>query len=349
MRPRRTTSTPTPTSTENVVGLAGGGFVVVWSDYSNSLDGSGAVFMGASLTPTDAPVTGDFLVNTTTATDQNQGSVGAVGTGFVVTWTSYQQDGSGSGVYAQRYDATGAAVGGEFQVNTYTPNDQISSKVVDLGDGSFVIVWTSNGVVGSGYNISGQRYDSDGNAVGGEFVVSSPNTYNDNNYNPSIALRNDGALVVAWQDSSNSIIEQKIIDDFATGTTPIGDFVVDEVVSTPIVSNYIPPEVAALADGGHVVVWSAYNGNAADSEYGVYQQRYDLAGAKVGTPELVNTTTSSHQYIPSVATTGTGWVVTGARRTAAVGVSMRSAMMQPAPPLAARCWSTRPRRTTRSN
>ena len=56
--------------------------------------------------------------------------------------------------------------------------------------------------------------------------------------------------------------------------TYIGDL--DEVVSTPIVSNYIPPEVAALSDGGHVVVWSAYNGNAADSEYGVYQQRYDV-------------------------------------------------------------------------
>ena len=234
-------------------------------------------------------MTGDFLVNTTTANDQNQGSVGAVGTGFVVTWTSYQQDGSSSGVYAQRYDATGAAVGGEFQVNTYTPNDQQSPKVVDLGDGSFVIVWMSNGVVGSGYDISGQRYDSDGNAVGGEFVVSSPNTYNDNNHNPSIALRNDGALVVAWQDSSNSIIEQKIIDDFATDTTPIGDL--DEVVSTPIVGNYIPPEVAALADGGHVVVWSAYNGNAADSEYGVYQQRYDFGrgqGRHAGTGQYHN-------------------------------------------------------------
>ena len=38
-------------STENVIGLAGGGFVVVWSDYSNSLDGSGGGVGRASLTP----------------------------------------------------------------------------------------------------------------------------------------------------------------------------------------------------------------------------------------------------------------------------------------------------------
>ena len=37
---------------------------------------------------------------------------------FVIAWMSYLQDGSGHGVYAQRYNASGVPQGPEFRVNT---------------------------------------------------------------------------------------------------------------------------------------------------------------------------------------------------------------------------------------
>ena len=43
---------------------------------------------------------------------------------FVIAWQSYLQDGSGYGVYAQRFDSAGKPVADEFRVNTYTQNDQ---------------------------------------------------------------------------------------------------------------------------------------------------------------------------------------------------------------------------------
>ena len=43
---------------------------------------------------------------------------------FVVAWQSDGQDGSGSGIYAQRYNAAGVAQGAEFRVNTFTTNNQ---------------------------------------------------------------------------------------------------------------------------------------------------------------------------------------------------------------------------------
>ena len=43
---------------------------------------------------------------------------------FVVGWVSQNQGGGGYGVYAQRYNAAGAAQGGEFLANTTTANDQ---------------------------------------------------------------------------------------------------------------------------------------------------------------------------------------------------------------------------------
>ena len=43
---------------------------------------------------------------------------------FVVVWQSYGQDGSGYGVFAQRFNARGAPLGDEFQVNSYTTDRQ---------------------------------------------------------------------------------------------------------------------------------------------------------------------------------------------------------------------------------
>ena len=76
---------------------------------------------GQRYSSTGAAVGTEFQVNTTTPGGQIAPAVAALSDGgFVVTWTSDTQDGSGFGVYGQRYSSTGAAVGSEFQVNTTT-------------------------------------------------------------------------------------------------------------------------------------------------------------------------------------------------------------------------------------
>jgi hypothetical protein len=89
---------------------------------------------------------GEFLINTTTTDRQasidgefygsTTGDFGAprsVATspdGFTVaTWSSKNQDGDGWGIYAQRYDASGAALGGPFRINTTTAKDQVHASV----------------------------------------------------------------------------------------------------------------------------------------------------------------------------------------------------------------------------
>ena len=63
----------------------------------------------------------DFVVNAYTTGDQRWQSMAADGSGaFVVAWESAGQDGNYSGIYAQRYSASGAPVGPEFRVNTFT-------------------------------------------------------------------------------------------------------------------------------------------------------------------------------------------------------------------------------------
>jgi large repetitive protein len=114
----------------------------------------------------------EFRVNTATNNPQEQPSVTALSSGgFVVTWASYYQDGSGYGVYGQRYAADGTTLGTEFRVNTATDSQQQQPSVTALSSGGFVVTWSSHYQDGNGYGVYGQRYAADGTTLGTEFRV----------------------------------------------------------------------------------------------------------------------------------------------------------------------------------
>jgi hypothetical protein len=66
--------------------------------------------------------------------------------------------------------------------------------------------------------------------------------------------------------------------------------------------------ITGLAGGGWVTAWQSYGQDGSDA--GVYQQRYDSSGVKLGGETLVNTNTYLDQAEPSIAgLDGGGWVV----------------------------------------
>src|SRR5688500_10450888 len=94
--------------------------------------------------PQGHPLGPEFRVNTYTTSNQGSPSVAADSGGdFVVVWASEGQDGSGWGVFGQRYSSSGSPFGPEFQVNTYTTSDQTSPSVAADSAGNFVVVWKS--------------------------------------------------------------------------------------------------------------------------------------------------------------------------------------------------------------
>ena len=69
------------------------------------------------------------------------------------------QDGSGYGVFGQRFDQSGSNVGNEFQINTYTTNDQDRISLAQLANGNVIATWDSNGQDGSGDGVFAQILD----------------------------------------------------------------------------------------------------------------------------------------------------------------------------------------------
>ncbi|MCG8652710.1 MAG: hypothetical protein MI861_22920, partial [Pirellulales bacterium] len=148
------------------------------------------------------PVGGEFQVNSFIPGSQTQPSVAVLESGgFVVTWSSFGQDGSGSGIFGQRFDADGDPVGAEFPVNTTTLNNQQDSGVVGLDDGGFMVIWETGS--GSGpTDIIGRRFDADGNPVSGEVLINETVAgfqlnagFNGGKFVDQLA---SGDIVVAW-------------------------------------------------------------------------------------------------------------------------------------------------------
>jgi len=178
---------------------------------------------------------------------------------------------------------TPVATGSEFQINTYTTDDQRDPSVTGLSDGGFVVTWESDGQDGSSTGIYGQRYNADGTTAGAEFLI---NTYTTSfQSDPSVTALSGGGFVVTWQSngqdgSSWGIYGQRYNAD---GTTADAEF----QINTNTTSFQLTPSVTGLSDGDFVVTWESF-GQDGDSG-GIYGQRYNADGTTAGAEFLINT------------------------------------------------------------
>ena len=282
-----------------VTGLAGGGFVVTWTDQLSGVDGSGWGIFAQRFGVDGQALGSQFQVNSTTASSQSEPSIAALNDGgFLIAYRDGgNADGSADGVFAQRYDATGATVGAEFQVNTQTSSNQFDPSAASLADGGFVITWTSvnsgSAGDGDGWGTFAQRYNAAGNPVGGEFQV---NTNTQGSQYEAVATGlTGGGFVITWRDdsaldSASSGVFAQLYD--AAGNSVGSEFRVNETTE----GSEFEPTIAALDTGGFVIAWRDSTGSD-----DVYAQQYDSAGNRIDGEILVNTETGSTQASPAIA------------------------------------------------
>src|SRR5207237_545598 len=93
-------------------------------------------------------------------------------------------------------DKAGNPLGAEFLVNTTTAGDQQFASVAAGSNGSFVVTWSSQGQDGSGWGVYARRYDKAGNPLGGELLVNTTTT-GDQQF-AAVAAGSNGDFIVAW-------------------------------------------------------------------------------------------------------------------------------------------------------
>ena len=185
-----------------------GNFVVVWENREGAGGDTDYSIQGQRYDSAGTPLGLQFLVNAYTPNSQFVPAVAMAPDGdFIVVWQSsggfFALDPDVS-IQAQRFNSSGATVGGQFQVNTQTLNLQQFPDVAMNSDDSFIVAWASQSSAGtdtSARSIQARRFDSNGIPLGADFQV---NTYTTNNQNfPEVAVDADGNFVVVWHSDGS--------------------------------------------------------------------------------------------------------------------------------------------------
>jgi hypothetical protein len=210
--------------------------------------------------------------------------------GYVTFYSASSSDGT-KDFWVQRYDSNGDYVGDLFKIVDVTANDVLSSSSVVLTDGGYVLFWTtfSGGV---GYDQHGQRFDSEGQKLGGEINLGHADFDLGGIYATATP---DGGFVVSHAIAGNNGVSYPLLRYNNAG----------QLLSTTAGNG---GQIQALADGGFVQVWRAQVGG----DFVIYHQRFTAAGTAIGSPTPIpggDAATSA----PSVAAlAGGGYAITWA-------------------------------------
>jgi VCBS repeat-containing protein len=293
-----------------------GNNVTDWA-FSSSEDATAALrpMLLVSYTPPAPPTVqlrtiGETRVNAVTTDVQTtlvdgrnaHGTIGIDANGnYVVVWTSSNSDGSGTGVYAQRYNARGVALGLPIRANTTTAGDQKWSTIAVKPDGGFIVTWTSATQDLSGNGTYVRIFDANG--VGGSEIRVNTTTSGEQ-YASAVGVAADGSFVVTWRGNGPGDSTGICVQKFSAAGAKVGG---EQQVNTTTADIQEDPSIAVGQDGQFMVVW--------DDGVGTHGRRYGAAGSALdATQILIHADVTSGN--PDVATNGTGdyhivWRTTG--------------------------------------
>jgi len=196
--------------------------------------------------------------------------------------------------------AVGQLLGPEFPVNSFTTSNQVGPAVAADGAGNFVVVWDGYLQDGSNYGQFGQRFNPAGSRVGSEFQVNTFTTARQKS--SAVAADGAGNFVVVWESNGQDGSSYGV---FGQRYDSAGSRAGSEIqVNTYTTNAQRFPAVAADSAGNFVVAWQSLLEDGSNS--GVFGQRFNAAGGRVGNEFRVNTYTANEQRYPAVAAADSG-------------------------------------------
>ena len=272
-----------------------GSFVVVWAGRGRG-DQDG-VFMRL-YAANGTPLSGEILVNQTTAGKQGKPAVEVAPDGSIVV--AWEGNGAGdfAGVFVRRFNGNGTPLGPEALANDPSPLRQSDPTIAMQNDGSFSVAWTNRGVDGLGYDVFARRFSAAGQRASPQFVVNS-NRAGDQ-VSPDVAAVGNGAYEFVW----SSIGASDAGWDVKHARTPaVGPVAAEQLAHVLAAGDQRQPKIAAAPNGLAIVAWTSAVPNGSGLE--VLARELAPNGiptqAEFAVPAAARGFASGHQHSPSVA------------------------------------------------
>ena len=278
--------------------LPEGGAVVVWEAGPRAAKDIHVRFLGAQ---------GNFLgsaqrANTHVAGIQSDADVATLANGeSLVVWTSLGQDGSGEGVYGQRFTSLGVRNGAAFLINQTTARNQSKANVAALAGGRFVVGWISESVNGrnsSGAqnlraNVMARHYNATGEALGNEYRLNDGDIVSSE---VQVAPGSGGGFSAAWvqrDEVRTGNLSDVFVKSFDANGLPSGE---SALHNTYLTGRQEDPGIAIVGNDA-LVAWTSYGQDAG----GAGIQGRLISG---GTEFAINSQGNLNQRTPAIGSNG---------------------------------------------
>jgi hypothetical protein len=252
-------------------------------------------------------------VNTTFQNDQKVPAVASTSVGTsVATWQSDGQDGSGLGVIAQRYDATGTKVGNELVVNQTITDAQQAPQIAVDASGNFVVVWQSyiaadaSGITAE--DIYFRLYAADGSPLTTELAANTKTS--DSQLAPDVARLPTGQFGIVWttynDPAGNS--QDAMIRCFDSAGNAISNKA-EVFANTNKTEKQKNVRIAASGvTGFYLVVWDSFaEDGTTPSSWAIRGQLFNANNCgPVGAQISINSTATGDQQYADVAANSKG-------------------------------------------
>jgi FG-GAP-like repeat len=275
--------------------LLDGGYVVVWTDSSRTHNPNGTAVVGQRYDAVGNKVVGEVKLSLFNSPDQFSPAITALPNGNVaiafIDSFSGKQD-----LYVRIYAPDGASLS-LVRTDGIVLGSNLASNpsITAFADSSYVVTYT----VGTGADTDiVARVVSATGTVGGQFDIENDT---DNRDLSEVATLSNGNFVVVYQDEQTGNTTETDIKYavFSPAGTPVAG---PAVVPGSLDALKTDPDVAALREGGFVVVWTDPNSSVTD----IRASLLNSVGTPLVTGILVNTTTTGAQNEASVAALADG-------------------------------------------
>ncbi len=207
---------------------------------------------------------------------------------FGLAWQAI--DGNGVSVYARSFTRTGAVKVAPFKVNTSSQNSIVGtfSGMNDAGD--LVAFWRSSNT-GQNARLLARVFSSTGAPVTGEIEVSAASSAN--GAPQGVVVDKNGNFTCIWMGTANQgdVMARRFSRNGAAITSTV-------TANTYLADGQAGMHIATNASGQSVIAWES-RGQDGDG-MGIYAQRFDAAGQKVGAELHVSEATIGDQKDSSV-------------------------------------------------
>ena len=289
--------------TPAITRLLDGGYVIVWTQGEGDLFAQRFDALGNRMSGEITIAAGSNVY------EDGPSVIGLASGGFAVVWTS-QAFGADTDVRMRLFNADGTPGGDSFTVHAASSTNQTQAAVTQLVGGGLIVTWSSYSADQSDIEVWGRRLDPSGSPVGNEFLLSG-NTVGVQSSTVITALPG-GGLVATWQSVLRAGIDpggDNTYDVYARMFDSAGQPVGGQfLVNTYTLSHQMRPAIATLSDGSFVIAWESHS-QATETDFGLWAQRFDSAGGRIGSEFRIPNITAGDQGEVEIASLNSGGFV----------------------------------------